>query len=55
MTAGFISLTIAETQHFLDAADILTSVHLPITYIDLSHIVLFVMLILFGIGVLSAN
>jgi ABC-type Fe3+-siderophore transport system permease subunit len=53
MTIGFVSLSSAEILYFLDAMDILPMVHLPIANIELSHVILLVMITLFGLGVLK--
>jgi hypothetical protein len=53
MTIGFVALSSAEILYFLDAMDILPMVHLPIANIELSHVILLVMITLFGLGVLK--
>jgi hypothetical protein len=53
MTIGFVALSTAETLYFLDAMDIFPMVHLPIANIELSHVILLVMITLFGLGVLK--
>ena len=53
MTLGFVSLSSAEILYFLDAMDILPMPHLPIANIELSHVILLVMITLFGLGVLK--
>jgi hypothetical protein len=53
MTIGFVALSSAETLYFLDAMDIFPMVHLPIANIELSHVILLVMITLFGLGVLK--
>jgi hypothetical protein len=53
MTIGFIALSSAETLYFLEAMDIFPMVHLPIANIELSHVILLVMITLFGLGVLK--
>ena len=53
MTLGFVSLSSAEILYFLDAMDILPMMHLPIANIELSHMILLVMITLFGLGVLK--
>jgi hypothetical protein len=53
MTIGFMALSSAETLYFLEAMDIFPMVHLPIANIELSHVILLVMITLFGLGVLK--
>jgi hypothetical protein len=53
MTVGFMALSSAEILYFLDAMDILPMVHLPIANIELPHVILLVMITLFGLGVLK--
>jgi hypothetical protein len=53
MTIGFMALSTAEILYFLDAMDIFPMVHLPIADIELSHMILLIMLTLFGLGVLK--
>jgi hypothetical protein len=55
MTIGFMALSAAEILYFLDAMDIFPMAHLPITSIELPHVILLVMLTLFGVGVLKNN
>jgi hypothetical protein len=53
MTIGFMALSVAEILYFLDAIDIFPMAHLPIANIELPHVILLVMLTLFGVGVLK--
>jgi hypothetical protein len=53
MTIGFMALSSAEILYFLEAMDIFPMVHLPIANIELSHVILLVMITLFGLGVLK--
>jgi hypothetical protein len=53
MTITFMSLGVVEVLYFLDAMDIFPVAHLPIANIELPHLILFVMIALFGIGVLK--
>jgi hypothetical protein len=55
MTSGFMALGIAEILYFLDALDIFPVAHLPIANIELPHVILLVMLTMFGIGVLKSS
>jgi hypothetical protein len=55
MTIGFIALSSAEILYFLDAMDIFSMVHLPTSNVELPHIILLVMITLFGLGVLKNN
>jgi hypothetical protein len=55
MTIGFMALGIAEILYFLDALDIFPVTHLPIANIELPHVILLVMLTMFGIGVLKTS
>jgi hypothetical protein len=55
MTIGFMALTTAEILYFLDALDIFPVAHLPIANIELPHVILLVMITLFGVGVLKSN
>jgi hypothetical protein len=53
MTIGFMALSAAEILYLLDAMDIFPMAHLPISNIELSHVILLIMLTLFGVGVLK--
>lgn len=53
MTIGFIALGTAEILYFLDALDIFPVTHLPIANIELPHVILLIMLTMFGVGVLK--
>jgi hypothetical protein len=53
MTIGFMALCTVEILYFLDALDIFPVAHLPIANIELPHVILLVMLTLFGVGVLK--
>ena len=53
MTIGFIALGTAEILYFLDALDIFPVAHLPIANIELPHVILLIMLTMFGVGVLQ--
>jgi hypothetical protein len=53
MTIGFMALSTVEVLYFLDAMDIFPVAHLPIANIELPHVILFLMLALFGVGVLK--
>ena len=55
MTIGFIALSSAEILYFLDAIDIFPMVHLSTSNVELPHIILLVMITLFGLGVLKNN
>ena len=53
MTIGFLALSTVEILYFLDAMDILPVAHLPISNIELPHVILLIMLVMFGVGVLK--
>ena len=53
MTIGFMALGVAEILYLLDAMDIFPMAHLPTADIELSHVILLIMLTLFGAGVLK--
>ena len=53
MTIGFIALGTAEILYFLDALDIFPVAHLPIANIELPHVILLIMLTMFGVGILK--
>jgi hypothetical protein len=53
MTIGFMGLGITEILYLLDAMDIFPMAHLPTANIELSHVILLIMLTLFGVGVLK--
>jgi hypothetical protein len=56
MTFGFLSLIIVELIYLFNATgDIVDEVALPLVHIELPHIILLVMLTLFGIGVIKVN
>ncbi|HZB79922.1 MAG TPA: hypothetical protein VE264_01450 [Nitrososphaera sp.] len=53
MTIGFIALGTAEILYFLDALDIFPVAHLPFANIELPHVILLIMLTMFGVGILK--
>jgi len=55
MALGFVSLAIVEGIMLLSSTGNLDNVILPAVNIELPHIVLLVMLTLFGLGLLKAN
>jgi hypothetical protein len=55
MTIGFMSLCTVEILYFLDALDIFPVAHLPIANIELPHLILLIMLTMFGVGILKST
>ena len=55
MALGFVTLAIVEGIMLLSSTGNLDNVILPSVNIELPHIVLLVMLALFGLGLLKAN
>jgi hypothetical protein len=55
MSLGFLSLVIVETLFLFYAARGIREILIPVVNIELPHIILFVMLTLFGIGILRVN
>jgi hypothetical protein len=55
MFFGFLALTIVELIYLFDATWDIGEVALPFVHIELPHIILLVMLTLFGVGVIKAN
>ena len=55
MTFGFFALAVIEILYLFHATANIEDVIIPVVDIELSHIILFVMLTLFGIGVLKVN
>jgi len=55
MALGFITLAIVEVIMLLTSTGNLTNIILPSVNIELPHIVLLIMLTLFGLGLLKAN
>ena len=55
MFFGFFSLAIVELIYLFNATGDIGEVALPFVYIELPHIIMLVMLALFGIGVLKVN
>jgi hypothetical protein len=55
MTGGFSLLAIIEFLYLFHATANIQDVIIPIVDVELSHIILLVMLTLFGIGVLKVN
>jgi hypothetical protein len=55
MTAGFVLLTVIEILYLFHATANLEELIVPIVDVELSHIILLIMLTLFGIGVLKVN
>jgi ABC-type Fe3+-siderophore transport system permease subunit len=54
MTIGFMALCTVEILYFLDALDMFPVAHLPIANVELPHLILLVMLSMFGVGVLKS-
>ena len=55
MFFGFFSLTIVELIYLFDATGDVEEFALPLVHIELPHIILLVMLTLFGVGILKVN
>lgn len=55
MALGFVTLAIVEGIMLLSSTGNLNNVVLPSVNIELPHIVLLIMLTLFGLGLLKAN
>jgi hypothetical protein len=55
MTLGFFSLVVIEILNLFDSMVGIEDTIIPTVDIELSHIILFVMLTLFGIGVFKVN
>jgi hypothetical protein len=56
MTVGFLTLASAEFLHLLQAGVIMRGqVMIPIVNVELSHIILLIVVSLFGLGVLKVN
>ena len=55
MTLGFALLAVIETLYLFHATANLEDVIIPVVDVELSHIILLVMLTLFGVGVLKVN
>ena len=52
---SFVALTVVELLFLLNAAEIIGTPVIPVVDIDLSHVFLLGMLVLFGLGVLKVN
>ena len=55
MTVGFVLLIVIEILYLFHATANLEELIVPIVDVELSHIILLIMLTLFGIGVLKVN
>lgn len=55
MSLGFLSLVIVETLFLFYATQGIREILIPAVNIELPHIILFMMLTLFGIGILKVN
>lgn len=55
MFFGFLALTAVELIYLFNATDDIGEVALPFVQIELPHIILLVMLTLFGVGVVRVN
>jgi hypothetical protein len=55
MTVGFVLLTVIEILYLFHATANLEELIIPIVDVELSHIILLIMLTLFGIGLLKVN
>ena len=52
---SFVALTVVELLLLLNTAELIGSLAIPVVDIDISHVFLFGMLVLFGMGVLKVN
>jgi hypothetical protein len=55
MIFGFLALTTVELIYLFNATDDIGEVALPLVQIELPHIILLIMLTLFGVGVVKVN
>ncbi|MGA7542475.1 MAG: hypothetical protein WBW34_05360 [Nitrososphaeraceae archaeon] len=55
MFFGFLALTAVELIYLFNATDDIGEVALPFVQIELPHIILLVMLTLFGVGIVKVN
>jgi FtsH-binding integral membrane protein len=55
MFFGFLALTAVELIYLFNATDDIREIALPFVQIELPHIILLVMLTLFGVGVVKVN
>lgn len=55
MMLGFMTLALVECFYLLDATNALPMLDIPMTDIELPHVVLLIMLTMFGLGVLKVN
>ena len=55
MFFGFLSLTVIELIYLFYATEDIEEVSIPFIDIELPHIILLVMLTLFGVGVIKVN
>ena len=55
MSLGFLSLVVVETLFLFYATRGIREILIPMINIELPHVILFVMLTLFGIGILKVN
>jgi len=55
MSLGFLSLVIVETLFLFYATRGIIEILVPVVNIELPHIILFMMLTLFGVGILKVN
>lgn len=55
MTIGFFALAVIETLYLFHTTANIEDVIIPIVDIELSHIILLIMLTLFGVGILKVN
>ena len=55
MFLGFLALTIVEIIYLLNATGDIGEVALPFVHIELPHIILLIMLTLFGVGLITVN
>jgi hypothetical protein len=55
MTVGFLSLVVAELLHLLVATQSIMDLLIPVINIEMSHVILLIMVTLFGMGILKVN
>lgn len=55
MFFGFLALIIVELIYLFNATEDIEEVALPLVHIELPHVILLIMLTLFGVGVIRVN
>ena len=55
MSSGFVALSVSQILYFVEVTEIVSMFEVPILNMELTHIIMFVVLTMFGLGVLRVE